>query len=556
MRMIQKIHLLISYRMKSIFSIFLVLVAAAYSAVAQTEKRLALVVGNSDYTIGALRNPANDARSMRDALQDCGFEVIIATNAGKQTIEQKVREFTSRLVNYDVGLFFYAGHGLEIDGTNYVVPTDVRQGLTKADVQYSCIQSQWIQDRMAEAGNYDKTNILILDACRNNPFRSWNRDVYADTWIPPTKVPTGVITCFSASQGETASDGDGSNGLYTSILLKHLKTRGITVEEVFKRVRIELLQKGGQVPIESTKLTKTFYFRPLSGGDITPPSLKDTDGDGLTDNVDRCPTEKGDISNYGCPTAKQPAVNPKTTTDLPSNMVLINGGTYTMGDMFGEGESNETQHSVTVSDFYMAKYETTFDEYDAFCDATSRTKPSDSGWGRGNRPVINVSWEDAVAYCKWKTEQTGKTYRLPTEAEWEYAARDGGRKVRFGNGTDYISDANANFDARADYKKDYSVAGQYRGKTVAVTDIPSATNTLGLAHMSGNVWEWCSDWYGAYQTDSQTNPTGAASGSSRVCRGGSWYYYPQYCRSAFRYYYSPSFRCSYLGFRVVCSAPQ
>jgi formylglycine-generating enzyme len=137
---------------------------------------------------------------------------------------------------------------------------------------------------------------------------------------------------------------------------------------------------------------------------------------------------------------------------VPPSMVFIKGGTYTMGDLFGEGESRETQHSVTVSDFYLGKTEVTFDDFDAFCNATGRTKPSDSGWGRGNRPVIEVSWLDAAEYCNWLSQQQKRTpaytikgdtvtlnpfpvgkgrgsagYRLPTEAEWEYAARSGGK---------------------------------------------------------------------------------------------------------------------------------
>jgi formylglycine-generating enzyme required for sulfatase activity len=532
---------------------------------------------------------------MRTALQACGFEVMITENADKHTIKTKVKEFTDRLATYDVGLFFYAGHGLEVDGINYLVPTDLQKGAQKADIPEECVPSHWIQERMAAAGQYDKTNIVILDACRNNPYRGWTRNIEADAWVMPKQVPTGLITCFAASQGETAADGDGNNGLYTSVLLKHLQTRGITIEEVFKRVRIELLQRGGQVPIENTKLTKNFYFVPGSGSTPTPlptpdPRNSDYDGDGFTDNNDQCPVLKGTIrgcpdtdgdgvidkydkcmnergtATYdGCPAPaakSEPEPKPKyepvvtkptTTSDLPSSMVFVQGGNFMMGDTFGEGESNETKHSVTVSDFYIAKYETTFGEYDMFCNATGHKKPNDSGFGRGSRPVINISWHDAVAFCEWRSRETGRKYRLPTEAEWEFAARERGANLRFGNNSDNINADNANFNASEKYKKDYSSVGTFRGSTVGVTDIPSSKNALGLYHMSGNVWEWCSDWYDAYGT-TLTNPMGAATGTYRVIRGGSWSGGSQECRATNRFSGAPTYTDHYLGFRVVSSS--
>jgi formylglycine-generating enzyme required for sulfatase activity len=266
-------------------------------------------------------------------------------------------------------------------------------------------------------------------------------------------------------------------------------------------------------------------------------------------------------------------------------MVLVKGGTFPMGDQFREGSSDELPvHNVTLGDFYISKYEVTFDEFDAFCDATRRDKPDDRGWGRGRRPVINVDWYDAVEYCNWRSQKENLSayynidknkkdgnnqnssddkkwtvtinagangYRLPTEAEWEYAAREGGKKWRFGNGRDIIDPSEINFDASASYKKDYSVVGTYRNKTVSVDDL--SANILGLKHMSGNVWEWCSDWYDSeyYKNSPASNPRGATSGTSRVLRGGSWGYFPRDCRVAFRLWNDPVSRYFNVGFRVA-----
>jgi WD40 repeat protein len=226
-----------------------------------TEKRLALIIGNSQYEHGtSLPNPVNDARSMRDVLKNLGFDVISVENQTKKQMDETIRQFGTKLKDYDIGLFFYAGHGIEVDGVNFMLPTDVPQQMAKEDIPNDCVNTDWLQQKMAAAGAFNKTNIVILDACRNNPFRNW-RTYGEDIWVTPKNVPTGLITAFASSQGESASDGIGKNGLYTSVLLKHIKTQGITIEEVFKRVRIELLQKGGQVPAETTKLTKDFYFK-------------------------------------------------------------------------------------------------------------------------------------------------------------------------------------------------------------------------------------------------------------------------------------------------------
>ena len=196
-------------------------------------------------------------------------------------------------------------------------------------------------------------------------------------------------------------------------------------------------------------------------------------------------------------------------------------------------------HSVTVSDFNISKTEVTFEQYDAFCDATGRAKPHDEGWGRGDRPVINVNWHDAVAYCEWKSKATGKTYRLPTEAEWEYAAR-GGNKSK-----GYTYSGSNDLDAVGWYDNN---SGR---KTHPVAQKQS--NELGLYDMSGNVWEWCSDWFGYYSSSPQADPQDSNSGDYRVLRGGCWYGLDHGCRIANRVRNNPDGRFGSFGFRLVLS---
>ncbi len=248
------------------------------------------------------------------------------------------------------------------------------------------------------------------------------------------------------------------------------------------------------------------------------------------------------------------------------NFILVEKGSFTMGDTDGASDEKPT-HKVTFTyNFYIGKYEVTFDEYDAFCSATGKSKPNDQGWGRGSRPVINVTWWDAIDYCNWLSEKEklpkaydsngnlldkdGRVttditkvlgYRLPTEAEWEFAAR-GGNKSR---GYQYAGSSTVGDVAWYD-----SNSG---GKTQEVGK--KAPNELGIYDMSGNVWEWCSDWYGNYSSSAQTNPYNSTAGSDRVDRGGSWNNYAARTRVANRGSVSPTYTYNALGFRIARTVP-
>jgi formylglycine-generating enzyme len=239
---------------------------------------------------------------------------------------------------------------------------------------------------------------------------------------------------------------------------------------------------------------------------------------------------------------------------IQPEMVTIQGGTFEMGDVFNESSDlggEKPVHSVTLSSYKIGKYEVSFEEFDAFCEATNRTKPKDENWGRGKQPVINVNWVDATEYCQWLSDSTGKKYRLPTEAEWEYAARERGKKLRFGNGKNEANPSEINFDGSPVFKQKYSVVGGFRQKALAVDSLKA--NALGLYNFSGNVLEWCSDFYGNYSRDAVRNPTGALDGIYRVIRGGSWRNSAQGCRATFRGYSTPTFRGYYVGFRLALS---
>jgi len=254
-------------------------------------------------------------------------------------------------------------------------------------------------------------------------------------------------------------------------------------------------------------------------------------------------------------TATRPSSSGGAFTDPTTGMefVFVKGGCYEMGDTFGDGYADEKPvHEVCVGDFLMGKYEVTQGQWQAIM-GSNPSYFKDCG---GNCPVEEVSWNDIQDFISRLNSRSGKGYRLPTEAEWEYAAREGGKKVRFGTGLDRISSDKANFDARADYKQAYSDVGEYRGKTVSVGSF--RPNGLGLYDMTGNVWEWCQDWHGdKYYTNSiRINPKGPDSGTYRILRGGSWVHRPGGVRAALRGGYGPSYRNLCDGFRLVLPAPR
>ncbi|MBQ8760902.1 MAG: formylglycine-generating enzyme family protein [Bacteroidales bacterium] len=227
-------------------------------------------------------------------------------------------------------------------------------------------------------------------------------------------------------------------------------------------------------------------------------------------------------------------------------MVYVQGGSYNMGctgEQGGDCDDNEkTVRYVTVSDFYIGQFEITQAQWQAVMGTSVYQQQSKAGessiYGTGNDyPMYCVSWEEAKEFCRRLSQQTGKTYRLPTEAEWEYAAR-GGKKTQ-------------NTKYAGGYSLDY--VGWYTsnsgGKTHAVGT--KNANELGIYDMSGNVWEWCEDWYGDYSSGSQTNPAGPSSGSDRVLRGGGWNGSARSCRVSSRNYDSPGERFNFSGFRVV-----
>jgi formylglycine-generating enzyme required for sulfatase activity len=520
------------------------------NAPAGTERRLALVVGNKDYQkLNLLRNPLNDANDMAAALEQLGFEVIKITNADYRAFLNAVNRFKDRLSSSDVALFYYSGHGLSYSGKNYLMPTDADISCLEQIEEQGISLNRILGDITAKGV---RNSFVLLDACRNVPnlklCDNTKKDVNVQNGlVKPANNPSGSMIVYATEEGSTADDNiNEKNGLFTSALLKYLTRPNLGIRSILDQTTIEVEKRsnGGQSPGRYDKLKGDFVFV-LSGG--TPSPIAKTEP-------------------YTPLKREEPA---KPSKDVePVAMVTIPGGSFMMGS--NEGEADEKPvHRVTVSTFWMARYETTVGEFEAFIDATGyQTDAEKDGgsyawngkwvklsfrsenWRNGANgglqtnklhPVVNVSHNDAVAYCEWLSRKTGQSYRLPTEAEWEYAAGGGATHSKYSWGNSDSLGISGNFFYDSDGYSCTAPVGSYNA------------NAFGLHDMSGNVREWCSDRYRkTYYARSSSNPTGPSIGTARVLRGSAWNYRPDDARVANRHDSPSHIFNSYYGFRVVC----
>jgi len=234
------------------------LVGAVWPVHAAAERRVALVIGNAAYKDAPLDNPVNDARDMAEMLRRTGFEVIELINGTQKEMNRAIAKFGDRLRSDSVALFYYAGHGLQVRGKNYLVPIDA-QISNETSIRVESVDVDGVLDQLASS----ELNVVILDACRNNPFERKFRAM-GGGGLAQMDAPKGSLIAYATAPGKTAADGDGRNGLFTGELLKQMQRPGLTIEQVFKNVRREVARatRDNQIPWESSSLTGDFYFLP------------------------------------------------------------------------------------------------------------------------------------------------------------------------------------------------------------------------------------------------------------------------------------------------------
>jgi formylglycine-generating enzyme required for sulfatase activity len=627
------------------------------------EARVALIIGNSSYRAAPLANPANDAADLAHALEQKGFTVLVRENVSERGLKEAVEAFAGHLKKGGVGLFFFAGHGIQLKDQNYLLPTDLGFD-SEADIAFKSVSAEYVLSRMADAGN--RVNIVILDACRNNPFQQSRRSVSRGLGAMSVgKAERGTFIAYATSPGATAADGEGRNGLYTKYLLQSLFTEDSDIDKVFGRVRSAVVQEtnGDQVPWISSSLVGNFFFDPLQDGIAArAPAHKlnaNPDGDQGQPVVNYDPVQErafwerikdsrnvADFKAYlerfpsgprvaysrwmivkhggGAPVelaARQDSAltMPSATTatpvppkadlaplipsggaplaragggDLPGpgaefsdcpecpRMVTLAAGSFVMGsgseDVQAEPDEQPAHRVQVPTAFAIGKFEVTRAQYAAFVKETGRVHPPGCNSTRGgrfhvnsgaswrspgfsqqdNEPVVCVNWDDAQAYASWLAKKTGKPYRLPNEAEWEYAARGGTTGTRYwADGSaaaacKFASVADSAFKSVARGMPSFPCADGY---TYTAPVGRHAPNAYGLHDMLGNVWEWVEDcWNQGYAgAPGKAEPRSTGTCEVRVFRGGAWNSKPASVRAAYRDRDTRDERHENLGFRVA-----
>jgi len=547
----------------------------AAASAASAEPRIALVIGNGAYggTIGNLTNPPNDARLIAKALTDAGFKVNLVLNADQKQMKRAVVDFGQTLAaagSDAVGLFYYAGHGVQVNGKNYLIPTKAEiQG--QADVDIESVDADTVMQQMEFAGN--RMNIVILDACRNNPLPAASRSTGGG--LARVDAPTGSFIAYSTAPGQTAADGDGKNSPYSKALADAIENQRVPLEQLFRDVRVNVMNatEKKQVPWDSSSLTGEFYFKaPNGAAPSTTPQLASVAPAPSTS------TASGAAGGDAAKASAEPGKVIRDCTDCPE-LVTLPGGKYQMGASVSDDNRNDNElpaHEVTLKPFALMTAEVTRDQFAAFVKATDRDMSggcylADGGDGKwddnadymhvdfqqkGNEPVICVSWGDATDYADWLSDKTGKHYRLVTEAEFEYASRAGKKTIwAWGDGNVESACRFANTMDQSGHKK-YPIneASKCDDGFVATAPVGSfPANAFGLKDMTGNVWEWVEDCYhesykgapkdgSAWETDDC---------KERVARGGAWLENVWDNRIARRYNVDHTGRETILGFRVA-----
>ncbi len=557
-----------------------------------------------------LQHPIENGRKMASLLSTMyDFKVDLIINANGAQIRQKFAEYQNKTYGEnDQLLIYYLGHGAESpqkDG--YLVPIDGSSPNAGSYYLNTLIPLTQIRDYVLNMNNCRHV-LLMLDACFSGHIldatgprqqfgsgERWIKEAWVCNYL---KYPSKL--CISSSNAYAYDDSN-----FTNKFLEVLNNNNTPGESLTFTGLWSYLEKTYPLPVRGSFIeadlykqdflfTRNNYAGKDSDGDTTPDHLdkcptiageprfggcQDRDKDGIPDPIDYCPDEYG--PGNGCPRG---SISEEPSPPPPPRMAFLRGSVYEIGKTVPRDDrpASPTKTEV-VQNLFISKYEVTFKEFDAFCRDTKRPEPSDYGWGRGDRPVIGIDWYDAVQYCNWKSEQEGlpkvynlntnnwsddqnfnpqdskrwkvhidhsaKGYRLLTEAEWEYAAREGGRVILYGNGKSIASGNEINFDNQNQHcPSPYCLPTLLETRKMTLPVGSFKPNALGLFDMSGNVAEWCEDWYVPYVQNPAENRN---FGSQRVYRGGSWFSTYDGCMTTNRSGFSASFKNDMIGFRIA-----
>jgi formylglycine-generating enzyme required for sulfatase activity len=517
-----------------VIALSLVVGAGAPAAPDSGGARVALVIGNGAYENTAhLPNPVHDAADIAAALEKLHYSVQLLTDASKAGMEAALARFSREVSGADQAFIYYAGHGIVVGGVNYLLPVEARVE-SERSVPLEAVALPTVMG-VAQGAHL---GIVVLDACRNNPLVSHLQNAggaraLARGLAAVDPAGSNLLVAYATRDGHVAADGTGRNSPYTLAILQTLQEPGLEVNLFWRKVRDRVLAatQSQQEPFTYGSLSsEQLYINPPAG---PPPAGPQYDrelvmwqgaqalgtADAYREYLSHYP--QGQYSGLAklqiaalirpAPEAS-PGAAFRDCAGCPE-IVMIPAGHFLMGSPPGQGQADQhPQHRVDVAAFGLGKYDVTFDEWDACVMAHGCPGRSDSGWGRGRRPVIGVTWDDSQTYLRWLSRTTGHTYRLPSEAEWEYAARAGTTSTYYWG--DALGQGHANCDgcgSRWDNQQTAPV-GSF------------APNSFGLYDMAGNVNQWTQDCENNDYNGAPADGSAWLSGncSARVDRGGSW----------------------------------
>jgi hypothetical protein len=562
--------------------------AAPSSASQQgNQKRYALILANQTYEKNPLPNIRNDALLMDKTLKSIGFTTTVVLDGTRTSMLEGIRRFKASLTPGAFVLLYYSGHGAQVDGENYLIPTDNGRLENSESVADYCIPLGGANGMLEKLGRSPgQLNLIILDACRDNPFPAATKSQGSKGLAVIARPIAGDYVAMAASPGQTASaNPKGMNSLYTQELAQRLATPGLRLEDVFIETRNAVVAASGgkQVPQEFGTLTAKVF---VAGGETTnlasdtnlgvklspigirldligvPSGAKimiddvvlsgtvytdeiaekskevevSVSAGGFRPYVGKVMLVRGTSSRLQI--MLQPKGEPINPVNIPSpkpanrltnypalrayveSLRSIPEGSFQMGSSSGDiGE--RPKHTVVLSAFRMGATPVTVSMWKEYCANNSKLLLEDPGWGLiEDHPVVRVSWDDIMGsdvnsgFCAWASDIAGFSLMLPTEAQWEYAARGGVESQVYPWGKVF------------DQSKLWC-RGKTFGNALKTAPVTRSTNiyrnAYGLTDMVGNVWQWCCDSYEAYSSDTQVNPLSQASKDEkyRCVRGSS-----------------------------------
>jgi formylglycine-generating enzyme required for sulfatase activity len=524
---------------RRIFALGLLVLAAAAASSAWSQEntaRLALVIGNANYPGSSvpLATTIKDARALAEELRRSDFQVDLKENLNKEEMRRAIDSFLGNIRNGTTALLYFSGLGIQVARQTYLIPVGAPIW-TESDVRRDGFN---VDDLVAEMDRKGaKVKLVIIDASRNNPIEQRFR--LPQTGLAAINTPDGTLAIATTAPGKVGNDttpikddDTGAATLFASELIKQIRIPDLNAEEAFGRARsaISRASNGKHVPWVSSTLVERFAFKkaPLPPPVITPPP----------------PSPSPPPPSPPSPPSPAPPIVLKpgdAFRDCPDcgELVVVPAGSFDMGST---SEFEDPVHRVTIAKpFAIGRREVTFTEWDS-CAASGgcKTRLDDRGWGRGNRPALGVTWQEAKQFVSWLSKKTGQRYRLPSEAEWEYAAR-GGTTTSYWWGAD-IGSGQANCrECGTGQPQQTLPTGSYK------------PNPFGLYDTAGNLAEWVEDcWNDDYQgAPNDGSAWTAGQCRLRVLRGGAFDSQARYLRSASRFRYDTNVRFFANGFRVL-----